>query len=258
MTGLGQRKQEQRRRRLLEEITRNPGIMIRDLADLLNVSRETIRRDFDALSESGVLQRRYGGGAVGTSANTLSFEDRQSRHVQERRQIARKAVSLLKEGQVVMLSPGTTSLLFAEELGRMSIDLTVITTGVRETLALVGNPNLRVVMAPGDVDPSEAFVWGHETTGFLASFHADLAIFFADGLDTSGASEADSRTVYAVRAMLDNAKSNMLLIDHYRFGQQGMHRICGLDRLDQVVSDTRPPETIAEALSTNNVQVIEA
>lgn len=256
MTGLGQRKQEQRRRRLIEEITRNPGIMIRELADMLNVSRETIRRDFDALSESGVLQRRYGGGAIGASANTLSFEDRQTRHVQERRQIARKAVSLLEEGQVVMLSPGTTSLLFAEELGRTATALTVITTGVRETLALVENPNLRVVMAPGDVDPSEAFVWGHETTGFLASFNADLAIFFADGLDTDGVSEADSRTVYAVRAMLDSAKRNMLLLDHHRFGQQGMHKICGLDKLDHVISDTDPPPAIVQALAEHDVQFI--
>ncbi|NMM43632.1 DeoR/GlpR transcriptional regulator [Rhodospirillaceae bacterium KN72] len=258
MAGLGQRKQEERRRRLVEEITLDPGIMIRDLADKLNVSRETIRRDFDALCDSGVLQRRYGGAAILPSGNSLSFEARQARHVTERRMIARKAVSLLVAHQVVMLSPGTTALLFAEELAKTSTELTVITNGAREALALVGNRNLRVVMAPGDLDPQEAFVWGHETTEFFSRFNADLTVFFADGLDADGVSEADSRTVYAVKAMIDNSRHTMLLIDHHRFGQHSMQKICGLKTLDRVVSDEPPDDDLVAALAENGVELIVA
>ena len=64
MTGLGAQKKANRQKKLLEEINLDPGIMIRDLAAKLNVSRETIRRDFDALCDSGQLQRRYGGAVV--------------------------------------------------------------------------------------------------------------------------------------------------------------------------------------------------
>ena len=78
------RKQELRREKILEEIIRNPGVMIRDLAAKLEVSRETIRRDFDALCDSGQLQRRYGGATVVPAGNILSFEARQDKHIGER------------------------------------------------------------------------------------------------------------------------------------------------------------------------------
>jgi DeoR/GlpR family transcriptional regulator of sugar metabolism len=108
------RKQELRREKILEEIIRNPGVMIRDLAAKLDVSRETIRRDFDALSSSGQLQRRYGGATVVPAGNILSFEARQDKHIGERTLIARKAHGLLEDDQTVMLAPGTTALLFAQ------------------------------------------------------------------------------------------------------------------------------------------------
>ncbi len=66
-------KKEGRRERLIEEISRNPGILIRDLAIKFDVSRETIRRDFDALCDSGRLQRRYGGAAFFSKGYILSF-----------------------------------------------------------------------------------------------------------------------------------------------------------------------------------------
>ena len=139
MTGLGAQKKANRQKKLLEEINLDPGIMIRDLAAKLNVSRETIRRDFDALCDSGQLQRRYGGAVVIPVGNVLSFEARQDKHVPERKAIARKAHDLLQDEQVIMLSPGTTALLLALELAETEKRLTVITNGIREALTLVNN-----------------------------------------------------------------------------------------------------------------------
>ena len=105
---------------------------------------------------------------------------------------------------------------------------------------LMTNDNLRVVMAPGEVDRLEGFVWGHDTTEYISRFNADLTVFFADGLASGGVSEADSRTVWTIKTMLAHSEKNMLLIDHYRFGRQGLQKICSLSELDAVVSDRRP------------------
>lgn len=250
------RKQELRREKILEEIIRNPGVMIRDLAAKLEVSRETIRRDFDALCDSGQLQRRYGGATVVPAGNILSFEARQDKHIGERTLIARKAHGLLEDDQVVMLAPGTTALLFAQELARGGRRLTVITNGVREALTLVNNDHLRVILAPGDVDRLEGFAWGHETTEFLSRFNADVAVIFADGLAPSGISESDSRTVWTVKTMMRQSAKNMLLIDHFRFGREGLHRICGLEELDVVVSDRRPDRSLTTLLRERGVRFL--
>jgi DeoR/GlpR family transcriptional regulator of sugar metabolism len=258
MMGLGAQKKEKRRQKLLEQIVLDPGIMIRDLAEKLNVSRETIRRDFDALCDSGQLQRRYGGAVVVPAGNVLSFEARQDKHVPERKAIARKAHNLLREDQVIMLGPGTTALLFAIELAETDKRLTVITNGIREALTLVNNDNLRVVLAPGDVDRLEGFSWGHETTEFLARFNADLSVFFADGVAAGGVSESDSRTVGLVKTMIRQSTTNMLLIDHFRFGRQGMQHLCSLDELDIVVSDDEPDDELHQHFLQNSVEFFRA
>ena len=258
MAGLAERKIDERRRRLIEEITRDPAIMIRELASKLNVSRETVRRDFDALCDSGQLQRRYGGAVFLPMGNPQSFEARQDKHVQERKAIARRAQGLLEEDQVVMLGPGTTALLFATELAEAAKRLTIITNGIQEALTLAKNDSLRVVLAPGEVDRLEGFAWGHETTEFISRFNADLTVFFADGLAARGVSEADPRTVGVIQTMLRQSTKNMLLIDHFRFGRQGLQQLCTLDELDAVVSDRRPDRELQAELERKGVSLYAA
>ena len=253
MVHLGEQKKEARRKELLAEIFRDPGIMIRDLAEKLKVSRETIRRDLDALCARGELQRRYGGAVFTPVGNILSFDARQDRHIPERRAIAAKAHDLLQDNQVIMLGPGTTALLFATELATTEKQLTVITNGLREALTLAGNDRLRVVLAPGELDRLEGFAWGQDTSDFLSRFNADLAVVFADGLALEGVSEADPRTVWTIKTMIKQSAENMLLIDHHRFGRQGLQKICDLGEIDMVVSDKAPDPTLAAALTEKGI-----
>ncbi|MBT4891014.1 MAG: DeoR/GlpR transcriptional regulator [Rhodospirillales bacterium] len=250
---MSESKKAKRREQLIAEITKDPGILMRDLALRFDVSRETIRRDFDALRDDGRLQRRYGGAAFLPKGNPLSFEARQDKFLRERRAIVRCAHNLIEDEMTLMLGPGTTALLFAEELVSTSKRLTVITNGVQEALTLSKSDNIRVVLAPGEVDRLEGFAWGHETTDFVSKFKSDMAIFCADGLAVSGVSEADSRTVWTVRTMIDRSTQKMLLIDHFRFNETGLEQICLLSDLDMVISDQEPDTSLLDALKENNV-----
>jgi len=248
-------KKEERRERLIEEISRDPGILIRDLAARFDVSRETVRRDFDALCDAGRLQRRYGGAVFLPKGNVLSFEARQDKHLRERKAIVRQAHSLIDDDTTLMLGPGTTALLFAEELRTTDKRLTVITNGIQEALTLSKNDNIRVILTPGEVDRLEGFAWGHETTDFVSKFSADMVVFCADGLAVNGVSEADSRTVWAVRTMIARSARKMLLIDHFRFNETGLEQICTLSDLDLVVSDKEPDAVLLQELKANGVAV---
>lgn len=250
---MAESKKEKRRQRLIVEITRDPGIMIRDLAAKFDVSRETIRRDFDALCDEGRLQRRYGGAAFLPVGNILSFVARQDKHLRERRAIVRRAHRLVEDDTVMMLGPGTTALLFAAELRTTTKRLTVITNGVQEALELAKSDTIRVILTPGEVDRQEGFAWGHETTDFISKFTADLVVFFADGLSVNGVSEADTRTVWTVRTMIGRAAKKMLLIDHFRFNESGLEQICPLADLDMVVSDRKPDAALLKELKARGV-----
>jgi len=253
MAGRSATKQAERRSRILEEISSFPGILIRDLARKLAVSRETIRKDFDVLCAEGKLQRRYGGGAIVSTEYLPSFDARQGKHVPERTAIARKASELLRDHQVIMLSPGTSALLFASELAKTNKHLTFITNGIREAMSLACNENLQVVLAPGDIDRFHGYSWNHETARFISRYNADLAVIFGDGISENGVTDADSRTTLMVRAMLKQSKNNMLLIDHSRFSHHGMHQVCSLSELDVVISDKKPDQEFEGYFSQNKI-----
>jgi DeoR/GlpR family transcriptional regulator of sugar metabolism len=99
----------------------------------------------------------------------------------------------------------------------------------------------------------ERFAWGHETTDFISKFKSDMAVFCANGLAASGVSEADSRTVWAVRTMIERSTQKMLLIDHFRFNETGLEKICSLSELDIVVSDQEPDESLLNELRDSRV-----
>ena len=250
-------KKADRQQRLINAIAVNPGILIRDLAQQLGVSRETIRRDFDELGDAGILQRRYGGAHAVIVGNALNFDVRQQQHVEERQRIARCAADLIGNELIIMLAPGTTALILAETLASIfeGNALTVITSGLREAQAFARNQNIRVIMAPGDVDPFEGFVWGNDTASFISGFSADLAIFFADALNSDGIFESDSRTAAIVRTMLSSSRRNMLLMDHFRFDRTALQRICLPGEIDTMVADTMPGKDIKNKMTNTRIVV---
>lgn len=51
----------QRQKKIVELLERNGGYKMTELANIFNVSKETIRRDLIHLNEIGAIQKKYGG-----------------------------------------------------------------------------------------------------------------------------------------------------------------------------------------------------
>lgn len=248
-------KKEDRQKRIVIELSNNPSILIKDLAENFSVSRETIRRDFDELCKSGRLHRRYGGATFSPIGLGMNIKARSEQFLEERRRIAAAALTMIKPNEVIMLGSGATTAIFAEELASHDQAQIVITNSIQPAVTLSSNPSLRVILAPGEVDSTEGFTSGHETTGFIEKFKADVVFLSADGLNSAGVMEYDSRTVWIARTMLDHARRKILLIDHSKFYQQSLERICTLDELDMVITDQAPDEALAESLAQAGIVV---
>ena len=53
--------------------------------------------------------------------------------------------------------------------------------------------------------------------------------------------------------MLERAERCSLLVDHGKFGQRFLEVVCPLARLDDLVSDAKPPRALAAALKRAGV-----
>ena len=246
---------EERRERILRDLKLHAAIRVSHLAKSLGVTTETIRRDLDALGESGILARTYGGAALPPSQREPAMHERQHTQVDERSRIGSHAAGLIPPGSTVMIDAGSTTLHFARHLASQAEGLTAITNclGIATTLGV--NGSIRVVLCPGQYVQQEGGVFGTHTTDFLRRFNADFAVIGASGLGPQGPTEASTDAVGVKQAMMDMARRRILLVDSGKFGTAHLERVAPLDALSDVVTERAPRGDLAQAMRAAGVKL---
>lgn len=242
-----------RRERIVAELRANPTVRVAALARAFGVSTETVRRDLDALCESGLVSRTYGGAALPAIGIEPSVAERQRELVAERERIAQRAFQLLAPGDVIMVDCGATTWHFARRLAIEPLPLTVVTNSLGIASTLAANPAIRVVVCPGDYAAGEGGTFGPETLAFLRRFHADKAVIGAGGLTAEGPTEVLPEAAWVKRAMLERARRRILLVDHGKFDQARYELVGPLADLDDLVTDRRPPRELCRAIEAHRV-----
>ncbi|MBC8130065.1 MAG: DeoR/GlpR transcriptional regulator [Rhizobiaceae bacterium] len=205
-----------RQSRILDELAEGPSLRVAELAALLSVSTETIRRDLDELTALGRLNRTYGG-AVRPLGSEPNVTERHHLFVPERERIARAASRLVKSGQVLMIGSGSTTVHTARRIAADHRDLIVFTHSFGVATVMAGNPTIRIQMAPGTYVGSEGATVGVHTRSFLDGFSADLAFLGASGLTTEGANDALIEAAAIYCAMIARSAATVVVADHSKF-----------------------------------------
>lgn len=248
------RKQE-RQERIVAALRANPTVRILKLAQEFQVSTETVRRDLDELSRSGMVNRTYGGAALPPMGLEPGVNERLGELVEERSRIATVAAGFVTPGEVLMIDGGSTTTHFARRLAVAAKDLTVVTNSFSVATALTLNPTIRVVVCPGDYMAREGIIYGPEAVAFLRRFHADKAAIGASGLTTEGPSEVHSGAAWVKRTMIERCQRRILLIDHSKFNKPRHELVCPLGDLDDVVADAEPQDELRDALRAAEVSL---
>ncbi|MBO6771463.1 MULTISPECIES: DeoR/GlpR family DNA-binding transcription regulator [unclassified Thalassospira] len=240
-------KKSLRQQRILRELDHEPSLRIIDLADRLSVSTETIRRDFDELTQQGLINRTYGG-AVRRQSSEPGLNERHKLHIAERELIARHAMPVLAGTRHIMIGSGATTVHVAKRLAVTMNDLTVITHSFGVATVLAINPTIRVIMAPGLYHAQEGAMHGAQTIRFLENYRVEWAILGASGLDEDGASDAliEASEVYAF--MMERATRSMIVADHTKFNQAFPARYCDWGNVDILISDQTPPGSLGDTI----------
>jgi DeoR/GlpR family transcriptional regulator of sugar metabolism len=239
---------EERRERILRDLKLHAAIRVSHLAKSLGVTTETIRRDLDALGESGIINRTYGGAALPPGQREPAVHERERTQVEERSRIGAHTASLIPAGSVLMIDAGSTTLHFARHLASHAQRLTAITNCVGVATTLGVNGSIRVVLCPGDYMGQEGGVFGTHTADFIRRFNADVAVIGASGIDAQGVTEALSEAVGVKQAMLDMARRRILLVDSGKFEKSHLERVGPLDTLTDIVTERAPRGPLAQAI----------
>ena len=248
------RAKSDRQSQILAELNRTPSLRVAELAEHLQVSTETIRRDLDELTEQGLLNRTYGG-AVRPLSSEPSVSERYSHFIAERERIARAAVPLISAGRVFIMGSGATTVHVARRMSVELANVTVITHSFGVATVLSHNPAIKVLMLPGDYHASEGATVGVQTVSFLNNFYADFTVLGASGLTVEGPTDAliECGTVYG--AMSRRAAKTLVVADHSKFDRIFPCRYAAWRDVNHLVTDAEPGGGLLSSLKLNGVEI---
>lgn len=243
----GRLTKKERHALILSEVRRSASIRISKLARRIGVAGETIRRDLIELGDAGLINRTYGGATISLVTTEPVISERGLTLIEERARVGRGAASLVEKGQIVMIDGGSTTYEVARNLSQLKRDLTIITNSTGVASVAGANPTFRVLLCPGTYDSREGSVMGEDTVEFVRRYNADVAIIGASGLSADGPSDMISGAAAVKRAMISRSLSTVLVVTHDKFGRSSLERICGLDDIADIVTDSEPKADLRTA-----------
>lgn len=240
-------------------LAENQAVSISDLAARFGVSEMTIRRDLDALEQSGQVQRTHGG-AVLTERLIFEFDFRERQQAQReaKRAIARRAAELVEPGMRVLLDTGTTTLELAALLTAMD-RLTVITPSLAVVSLLQFSPGVDVILLGGVIRRGSPDLTGAITEYCLDLFAADVCFQGADAIGPDGSIyNSDLRLASVDRKMRSRSARTFILADSTKFGRTALARSGALTEVEALITDAGLAAAQRRALETLGVTVLVA
>jgi len=232
-------------------------LSVAQLAELLNVSEMTVRRDLESLEERGFVKRIRGGAVHVNSALLLerSFTDRDQELHGEKAAIGRVAASMVHDGDVIMLDAGTTTLQVARHI--QARRLTAVTNSLPVATELAAHEGVSAILLGGNLKPAELCTVGPMVTEYLARLSADTLFLSATGFSLDrGLTDPDIREVEVKAAMMRASRRVVLVADSSKFQAVRFAQIAPLSRLQVLVTDSGLPEEGRRAIEALGVEVI--
>jgi DeoR family transcriptional regulator, aga operon transcriptional repressor len=231
-------RQAERLAAILERLSENGGVGVAELATDLNASAATVRRDLQLLEEQRLLSRTHGGAVAHGMLYELPLRYRSARYEAEKRQIAAAAADRVSEGMVVGLTGGTTT----TEVARALSDrrrLTIVTNSLSIAAELAVRPNLKLVVTGGVARPESYELIGSLAEASLTGLNLDLAIVGVDGISRdAGLTTHHEAEAHTNRALIERARRTLIVSDSSKVGQTAFARICEVERVDELITDS--------------------
>lgn len=247
-----------RQDKILGALERNPALRVNQIAEELDVSTETVRRDLTELEASGRLSRTYGGAIKNSNRFEPALNERLLLKVSERRAIAAEAVSRYAAEDALLLGGGATMIHFARALSEVPRRITVVTAAYPIAVELSASPMIEVIMLPGVFDSPEHMTVGPDTLRAMDRYKVRTAIIGASGLNADGVSEALLSIGEVYAGMVERSEQTVVLADSDKFDKRALFFLTGWNAAVTLITNAAPQGALGTALDHAGTKVIVA
>lgn len=227
------------------------------LAQRFGVSLVTIRKDLEALEAEERLIRTHGGAIASERTRAeLAFDVREQRQLEAKRAIGAAAAAMVSSGDSIALDASTTALYVARNL-RDYRELSVVTNGLHIAAELAGLPGITVLMPGGRVRWEAYSLVGSFGDTLLAGVNIQRAFLGAVGLALdAGLTDVTEGEAAIKRAMAAASREVIAVVDHTKWDRVGLATFCPLEGLSMVITDTKAPRQLVEAVRARGIEVV--
>jgi DeoR family transcriptional regulator of aga operon len=246
----------ERHKSILDILQLQGSVSVIDLAERLDVSEVTIRKDLTTLEKQNKLYRTHGKAIpISPYIGDRHINEKEKQYVAEKIAIGKKAASMVSGHDSILMASGTTILYAAKEM-MSTQDITVITASVSASSMLSQNKAIDVVQLGGIVRESSVSTVGSFAEDMLKYFNCNLLFMGADGVDMDfGVTTTNMMEANLNRLMMNTAQKTVLLADSSKFGKRGFSKICDIDKIDEIITDDKIPQMYLEDLQELGIEV---
>jgi DeoR/GlpR family transcriptional regulator of sugar metabolism len=248
----------ERQRELTRLLKRNGRLSVAQICEQFGISEATARRDLEALSEEGRIQRVHGGAIlVRQAAPEEPILSRSHEQEDEKERIGRATAALVQDGETIFLGSGTTVLQVAQHL--VTRNLTVITNSLPVINLMTEKENITLIALGGILRDSELSFIGHITEQALYEVRADKVVIGIRAISLEqGLTNDYLPETLTDRAILNAGRDTIIVADHTKCGVISTAFLAPLTSMRTLVTDNETDPDFIASLRAKGVDVIVA
>jgi DeoR/GlpR family transcriptional regulator of sugar metabolism len=238
----------ERQSKIVELLKNKKFASVEFLCKEIYASGATIRRDLNALTERGIIQRVRGGAILPNGSNQdLPRIIRENRNVDEKKHIAQLALPFIHDASTIFLDSSSTCVALAEKMDNFK-KLSIVTNSIIAAEVLNDNSSAAIFLCGGLIKNHTATI-GPNAIMMLDQICADIMFFSCVGFSAEyGTTETNFESAEVKKTMLKNARMKILLCDSTKISQQYFYKCCPVNNIDVIITNKKPPDEFLRAL----------
>lgn len=242
---------------ILKELNQKGYVNVVDLCETHNVSTVTIRKDLNFLENEKLLHRTHGGAS---KQPIYAFErdvsDKESLQVGQKKEIAEEALKYISNNDHIILGSGS-NIHYLSQIIKGFRKLTVLTPSLKVSLELCKEPSIDTIQLGGDIRNNSTSAVGPIAEAILGQFSCNKLFLGADGVDVEfGLSTSNALEAHLNKQMIDVAEKVIVLADSTKMNIRGFGKICNLNKIDVLITDSGIDNTTKAKLEELGINVV--
>ncbi len=245
-----------RQKEILDLARKEGKVTVGGLAQLYDVTVQTIRRDLSELAESGRLERVHGGAVIPSGVVNIVYDERRRLNEVGKKAIAAACAAAIPDGASVFMNIGTSTEAVARKLLGHE-NLLVVTNNMNIANTLATNHSCEIILTGGVLRRSDGGLVGGLTAEMVKQFKFDFSVLGCSAIDEDGdLLDFDGQEVLVSRSAIQRSRNVMVVADRLKFQRKAPLTICSLSQVNVLFTDGTLPEKLRTDCSRWGTDVV--